>query len=586
MRIGKSYIGLSTTFHDSAIAIVNNDGEVVFAEATERYLQYKTAFNISPDVAHRVTELIDEHCDPNASLVVAHCWSGKTKEVHESFLEDVELNAMNSKKLFGQIPFYLNRNINFSRMSSSLLIDCVEFGGRNLEFELRQTRRWSDVQIAIKRYEHHVTHAATACFTSPHENGVCVVVDGFGESTSTDVFAYDKGKLSRFRAQPKRVGSLGFFYMWICQACGFKVLSGEEWKVMGLAPYGKLNPELYQLLRECIVVEDLSIFYRSDVHVARVLEALDRCARKNNEPLIEFADLAHTGQAVFQDVLFELINNVYDKGVSDNLILTGGCFLNSSATGLITSKTKFDNAYVYSAPGDDGNALGAALLAYRADHADQNWQHKPFQSPYLGSQLKQETIANTKRYGGLRVSSYEEDHKLCERAAQLLAEGKVIAWVQGRAEYGPRALGNRSILADPRSADVKDKINLTVKFREEYRPFAPSILHEFGPEYFQGYEESPYMERTLKFKPEVLDKVPGVVHVDSTGRLQTVKQEWNKKYYTLIKEFYKITNIPLVLNTSFNVMGKPIVHSMEDALAVFCTSGLDALVIGNDIFEK
>jgi carbamoyltransferase len=168
----------------------------------------------------------------------------------------------------------------------------------------------------------------------------------------------------------------------------------------------------------------------------------------------------------------------------------------------------------------------------------------------------------------------------------LLSQGKIVGWVQGRAEFGPRALGNRSILADPRSHTIKDQINSRVKFREEFRPFAPSILHEFGHQYFEDYQESPYMERTLRFRRSVLERVPGVVHVDHTGRLQTVKKEWNERYYNLLDECYKLTGVPILSNTSFNIMGKPIIHTLEDAVAVFYTSGLDALVIDNLLIEK
>jgi carbamoyltransferase len=199
--------------------------------------------------------------------------------------------------------------------------------------------------------------------------------------------------------------------------------------------------------------------------------------------------------------------------------------------------------------------------------------------------MSSETLDNMKRFG--RQGGFSElPGKVHEKAARLLAEGKIIGWVQGRAEFGPRALGNRSILADPRHADMKERINAAVKFREEFRPFAPSILHEHGDEYFLDYRESPYMERTLVFRGEVRERVPAVVHVDGTGRLQTVKREWNERFYELISAFHRITGVPLVLNTSFNIMGKPIIHSVEDAVATFYTTGLDALVIGDCLIEK
>ena len=168
---------------------------------------------------------------------------------------------------------------------------------------------------------------------------------------------------------------------------------------------------------------------------------------------------------------------------------------------------------------------------------------------------------------------------LFKKTAELIAKGNIVGWVQGKAEFGPRALGNRSILADPRIPDIKERINASVKFREEFRPFAPAILHEFGNEFFENYQESPYMERALKFKKDIIKKVPGVVHVDNTGRLQTVKEEWNNKFYRLIKEFYNITGVPVLLNTSFNIMGKPIIHTVEDTIAFFYTTGINILVI-------
>ncbi|MHC5824163.1 MAG: carbamoyltransferase C-terminal domain-containing protein, partial [Nostoc sp.] len=237
-----------------------------------------------------------------------------------------------------------------------------------------------------------------------------------------------------------------------------------------------------------------------------------------------------------------------------------------------------------SAPADDGNAIGAALLAYQEDHPHK-LSKTVWQSPYLGSTISKKSLDNMLRFSRIpHIRNLPGTIHL--EAARLLSEGKLLGWVQGRAEFGPRALGNRSILADPRSPNMKNIINERVKFREEYRPFAPSILHEFGDKYFENYQESPYMERTLSWHPEVKEQVPAVVHANGTGRLQTVKQEWNEKFYNLIYAFYEITGVPILLNTSLNVMGKPIIHSLEDALSIFYTAGLDALIIEDYLIEK
>jgi carbamoyltransferase len=207
------------------------------------------------------------------------------------------------------------------------------------------------------------------------------------------------------------------------------------------------------------------------------------------------------------------------------------------------------------------------------------------QSPYLGSEMSADTLEKVRQFGPVRQQRLDFD-EVCRRTAAALADGKLVGWVQGRAEFGPRALGNRSILADARYPDMKDKINARVKFREAFRPFAPSILDGHGAEYFVDYQDSPYMERTLRFREEVKSTVPAVVHEDGTGRLQTVTEELNPRFHRLIEEFRRITTVPLVLNTSFNVMGKPIIQTVEDALSVFYTSGLDLLVIDDTIIEK
>jgi carbamoyltransferase len=267
---------------------------------------------------------------------------------------------------------------------------------------------------------------------------------------------------------------------------------------------------------------------------------------------------------------------------SPNLVLTGGCALNSSYNGKILQRSRFRALHVPSAPADDGNALGAAWLAYAEDHPE--WQPEPgVLSPYLGSPVSTEPME--------RMTAFEPrlqhlGEGVVEAAADILAQGKLVGWVQGRAEFGPRALGNRSILADPRPADAKDLLNAKVKYRETFRPFAPSILAEHGPDWFEDYQDSPYMERTLRWRDGARGKVPAVVHEDGTGRLQSVTEDRNPRYHALISAFARRTGVPVLLNTSFNVMGKPILHTAEDAVLMFYTTGLDALVVEDWLLTK
>ena len=265
------------------------------------------------------------------------------------------------------------------------------------------------------------------------------------------------------------------------------------------------------------------------------------------------------------------------------MAMGGGCLLNSAATGLVVEQTGFTNCHVFSAPADDGNAIGAALLAWQeANPASQRLAK--IQSPYLGSTMSSTMLDKVKEHSGLKVHVLPES-EIMSYTAEALVNGKIVGWARGRAEFGPRALGNRSILADPRSDTIKERINASIKFREEFRPFAPAILEEHASAYFEAYHPTPYMERALRFKPEMQHKVPGVVHVDGTGRLQTVSRSLNPTFHQLISAFFEKTDIPVLLNTSFNVMGKPIIHSVEDALAVFHTSGLDLLIINDHVIE-
>lgn len=579
----KNYIGISSSHHDSAIAIVNCDGDVVFAEATERYMQNKRATNIAPDVAHRISKLMDTYCDPDSEIVAAYTWSDEVdKSVEESLVKLKQIKRESGSVLS---PLHVNL-ISFVEGMGHYQLQAMKSAGLRLEDELARDERWSNHQIQTRRYNHHLTHAATACYTSPFSEGVCAIIDGYGEGRSNDLFVYRNGKIENIFDETKNAqGSLGLYYQLMCEVCGFKPDQGEEWKVMGLAPYGQVDEKLYNTLKKLLKTDGIYLHDGNPWEVGQAMHELDRVKRKPGDSTERIANIACTAQLFFEEVFIEMLDNVSKLGISRNLILGGGCMLNSSATGKVLQNTDFDAVHVYAAPGDDGNALGAALLAYYEDSPRKAPANNRPMTPYLGSKMAQETLGNMKRFGPTNyLKSYPG--KVHQKAAELLAEGKIIGWVQGRAEFGPRSLGNRSILACARTAKVKDEINSRVKFREEFRPFAPSILHEYGKDYFENYQSSPYMERTLQFRPEVVDKVPGVVHVNGTGRLQSVTREMNQRYYDLIEAYREFTGIPLVLNTSFNVMGKPIIHSVEDAIAVFYTTGLDALVIGDEILTK
>ncbi len=446
--------------------------------------------------------------------------------------------------------------------------------------------------VTIRRFDHHLTHAANAACSSPFEECSVAVVDGYGENDSVAMFRYEHGQLRRLDAEAGGTEglqfekeSLGLFYARLCALCGFDPLAGEEWKVMGLAAYGRPDPKLCELL-STIRVTGLRLERACDAEQLRLkLDAAWAIAREAGDSPLARADVAASGQLVFERTMGELLVNLHTHSPSENLALSGGCALNSTFNGKVLDLTAFENLHVPSAPADDGNALGAAYVAGMQDGV--NFAPSERRAvPYLGSSIDAHALDRLERYGGFARLTRLPIGETIQHAAALLAAGKIIAWVQGHAEFGPRALGNRSILADPRPANIQDRINQCVKFREEFRPFAPSILDEAGSDYFEAYRTSRYMERTLRFRPEMRARVPGVVHADGSGRLQSVRREWNPRFHELISAFRALTGIPILLNTSLNIMGKPIVHSIEDCLGVFLTTGIEVLVVDNILVEK
>jgi carbamoyltransferase len=579
--MSKFYVGLATTFHDPAVSIIDSKGEIIFAEATERYLQNKRARGCSADLRFWIESLIDRYCDPQGEYVVAKTWSSSHQRI---------LKAMNFLGLLDheKIPKRSERLTDFfvsfhELLSVSALQHSVQLQSGGQLIDLLRSK-FHNNRVQFLNYPHHLCHAATACYGSPFSDAACMIVDGQGEGGSITYFQYRGGKIELVE-RIRGAASLGILYMMVTKYCGFDPDKGEEWKVMGLAPYGKLDPELLATFRDFLKVKGCAINYEGGLAgVKHCLAALEAKARPSQSPSLQAADMAYTGQYFYAEIMSQLLASFHARGFSDNLVLGGGCALNSAFNGQIIERSRFKQLFIPSAPADDGNAIGAALLAYQHDHPGEV-RLAGIQSPYLGSSISAQTLQDVATFSRIPKCRHLPE-TICDEAAALLTEGKLLGWVQGRAEFGPRALGNRSILADPRPADMKDRINSTVKFREEFRPFAPSILHEYGCDYFENYQESPYMERTLRFKPAVLEKVPAVAHVDSTGRLQTVKKEWNERFHALITAFHARTGIPILLNTSFNIMGKPIIHSVEDAIAVFFTTGLDALVIGDYLIEK
>ncbi len=557
------YVGLASTVHDPAIAFVDEAGEVRFAEAVERAVGYKRAWHVPPDEPLGIGRLLDRHAPAGAQVIAGHSWRRRRWRgplFRAGFT------------LFGERLSPRLRPTALGQMNS------FDLAGRHLEHALHAR---GDRPPVHRHFDHHLAHAALACFGSPFDDAACAVVDANGERASCSTFAFEGARLTPLDRAPlkrfDRNGSLGVFYSALCVACGFDPVKGEEWKVMGLAPYGRLDEALYRELSAMIRVEGLRLV--GDNHA--IVRALAARRRTDPSPLVA-ADLAFTGQRVFTERMVALLTHLHRAHPSPRLVLSGGGALNSACNGQLLERTPFRELWVPSAPADDGNAVGAAWLAWQQDHPGQRPPGRRL-TPFLGSGLMVDGAVDDRVELTPAVRGVEASF---DRAAELLAGSRIVAVARGRAELGPRALGNRSILADPRDPSVKATINDRVKRREAFRPFAPAILHEHGDAWFEGYAFSPYMERALRFREEQRARVPGVVHEDGTGRLQSVTAELAPNLHAVLSRFFARTGVPILLNTSFNVMGKPIAHSVEDALAVFFTSGIDALLLEDRLYEK
>jgi carbamoyltransferase len=435
---------------------------------------------------------------------------------------------------------------------------------------------------------HHDAHAASSFLVSPFEEAAILSIDRGGDYLST-MLARGQGQRIEILDSIRNPHSLGSVYSAITSYLGFKP-NGGEGKVMGLAPYG--SPTFYEDFKELVGFNgengleiDLSYFsYQlfggygiSKKFIERF--GLPRQAESAVEERHE--DIAWALQKVTEDAACRMAQTLQKRTGLRKLCLAGGVALNSAMNAMILRNTDFEEIFIQPAANDAGTSMGAALyLWHTALNNPRNWR---MENASLGPSYSEREIESA-------LSEYEMNFQRVERpavvAAKLLADGRIVGWLQGRMEIGPRALGNRSILADPRPAKMKDILNSRVKHREGFRPFAPSILEEHAPEYFEESRPSPFMLLVLPIKKRMRHKVPAVCHVDGTGRLQTVGQEANPLYYELISEFNKMTGVPMVLNTSFNVRGEPIVCSPEDAIKCFNGTEMDALIMGNYLVRK
>lgn len=565
--MAESILGISCYYHDAAACLVQN-GLVVAAAEEERFNRDKhhsgfpkNAIRFCLNQGRINPEQIDYVVFYEKPFV-------KFNRILETYISQWPRSFGSFRRA---VPLWLKSRLNMRKQIAKELNideDKIYFG------------------------DHHLSHAASAFLVSPFEEAAILTTDGVGEWATTTI-GYGKDRTIKIDKEMKFPHSLGLLYSAITSYLGFRV-NDAEWKVMGLAPYGE--PKYVNKFLDLIDIKEDGSFrlnmkyfayhYSPVESINRRLEKhLGHPKRQKDQEIDQFyTDIAASGQKVVEDVIVKIASHLHKTYDTDYLTIAGGVGLNSVANWRIMQKTGFKDIFIQPASGDSGGALGAAIAFYNLT-LDNDRKYR-MEHAYLGPEYSDEDIQAMLDNYGAKYQKLTDQKKLIDETAKMLAQDQVIGWFQGRMEFGPRALGNRSILANPKNPKMKEILNSKVKFRESFRPFAPSVTHNDASEYFDISIDAPYMLLIPDVRPDKKDLLPAITHVDGTARLQMVKKETNPRYHQLLNAFKKIAGVPVLLNTSFNVRGEPIVMSPEDAYSCYMRTGIDALIMGSYLLTE
>ena len=572
-----SFIGISCYYHDSSAALITEEGEILAAVEEERFTRKK-------------------HDNSFPFHAINYC-----------------LDIANNKKDFVTAYIYYEKPI---RLFMRIVETCIKSSPRGFTFFHASMKEWLTKKLFISNdlknnlsllddnfikknlfySSHHTSHASSAFYPSKFKEAAILCIDGVGEWSTSSAWIGKENKITNIW-EINFPHSIGLLYASFTFYCGFKINSGE-YKLMGLAPYGR--PLYYEKILSNLIdlKEDGSFklnmkyfkYHRSLKMISNNFYNLfGKKERKKEEKIDQFhMDIAASIQKVIETILIKIANNLYEITKKKNLCLSGGVALNCVANRKLLNETKFENIWVQPASGDSGSSLGAAFsyLYLKMNKKRIIKKDDSMKSGYLGPEFSDNQIINFLEKNSIRYEKFDY-FDLNKIIANEISKGKIIGWFQGRMEFGPRALGNRSIIADPRNPKMKEILNSRIKARESFRPFAPAVLDEYKIDLFNLNEECPYMLITVdKINLETEKLIPSVVHVDQSARVQTVKKERNQKFYNLIEAFKKITDCPVLINTSFNVRGEPIVCTPEDAFKCFLYADLDYLVLNSFLISK
>ena len=573
------YILGINAYHADSSAAIFKDGELVAATEEERFRRIK-------------------HWAGFPSEAINFCLREAGITLNE--VDHITIGRDPKAKVWKKVKFVL-ANIH---KRNTLLADRIKNSSKvkSIEAELAAISSLKEEQIKPKIFnvEHHRSHLASAFFASPFDEAAILSIDGSGDFTTTMIATGKDNQITVLDSVDFPV-SAGLFYTAFTQFLGFPHY-GDEYKVMGLAPYGK--PMFADKIRKIIHFEPNGLFswdpeyfantteikldYTTNVPQistlfgSKMIDVFGMPRAMGEELTQQHKDLAASVQVVCEELILHILDHLHQRTGMKNVCIAGGVAQNSVANGKIIEKTKFENLYIPSAGHDAGISMGSALYAY--NHILKQPRGKAIYSAYTGSRFSNDEVESFLRSRGISYKRME-DEVLFQKIVDKLVEPGVVGWFNGRAEFGPRALGARSILADPRNAHAKELLNSKIKRRESFRPFAPSILKEHVAEYFTKVEDVPFMEKVFPIKEEKRALIPAVTHVDGTGRLQTVTKEVSPRYHQLIETFRRTTGVPILLNTSFNE-NEPIVNTPAEALDCFLRTQMDMLVLENCVIER
>ena len=578
------YILGINAFHGDSAACLLHDGKLIAAVEEERFRRQK-------------------HWAGFPTLSIRYCL--KAAGISISDIDYVALNQDSSANLSKKISYSLTHRPDLSLVMDRIRNKKKRAGALDL---LALEFPGEEIRAQHQAIEHHVAHLSSAFHCSPFESATVVSVDGFGDFASA---AWGQGNGIEIEVEERVYfpHSLGVFYQGLTQFLGFPKY-GDEYKVMGLASYGK--PEYLAQMRKIVNLQadgsfrlNLDYFHHHNKRInyeweggnpnvgtlfSSELIGLLGPRRTPDESLNErHWNIAHSVQAMYEEAFFHLLNTLHERHGGEALAVAGGCGMNSVANGRIRQKTPYRKTYIQSAAGDAGGALGAAYTMWHelGNETRMPMRHAQWGPEFTNAEFKELLKAKTHNLeaANCSVSQAESSQALCDAVIDCILEGGVIGWFQGRMEWGPRALGNRSILGDPRRSDMKDILNLKIKRRESFRPFAPSVLREYVSDWFEEDDDVPFMMKVFQFREEKRAEVPAVTHVDGSGRLQTVHQDSNPLYWQLINSFRLKTGVPMLLNTSFNE-NEPIVCDADEAMDCFLRTNMDMLVLGSWIIRR